>query len=59
MEKTEEDNNKIYTKISKTNIDNYISNNNYKNAFLLLIMVLERLDNDEKIEFIDYYSKNI
>ena len=59
MEKTEEDNNKIYTKISKTNIDNYISNNNYKNSFLLLIMVLERLDNDEKIEFIDYYSKNI
>jgi hypothetical protein len=58
-EKTQEEKNKIYIKMSKTNINNCISDNNYKNAFTLLILVLERLDNNEKIEFIDYYSKNL
>ena len=43
--------------MSKINIDNFIHKNNFWKAFLLLIMVLERLDNDEKVEFIDYYSK--
>ena len=31
--------------------------NEFRRAFGLLIAVLERLDNNEKIEFIDYYSK--
>jgi len=53
----EEDNKKIYINMSKTSIDNYIYNYIYKKAFLTIIMVLERLDNNEKVEFIDYYSK--
>ena len=55
----EEANNKIYISNSRINIDNYIANNEYKKAFYLLILVLERLDNNEKIEFIDYYSKKL
>ena len=57
--KLEEDNRKIYIQISKTNIDKSIRENNYRKAFSLLIMVLERLDNNEKVEFISYYSKKI
>ena len=45
--------------MSKTNIDTFICKNDYKKAFKLLIMVLERLDNDVKVEFIDYYNKKI
>jgi len=59
MEKTQEENTKIYIQMSKKSIDNFIRNNDYKKAFNLLIIVLERLDNDEKIECIDYYSKQI
>jgi len=44
---------------SKKNIDNYINNNEYKKAFGLLILVLERLDDIEKKEIIEYYSKNM
>ena len=57
--KIQEDNNKKYIQISKSNINAYIYNNDYKKAFSLLIMVLERLNNDEKIEFIDFYSKQL
>jgi hypothetical protein len=57
MNKTQEENTKIYIQMSKKSIDNFIRNNDYKKAFNLLIMVLERLDNDEKIECIDYYNK--
>lgn len=59
MEKIQEDNNKIYIQTSKTNIDKLINNNNYRDAFTLLILVLERLDNNDRLEFIDYYSKKI
>ena len=44
---------------SKKNIDNFIQKNEYRTAFGLLILVLERLDGNEKNEFIDYYSKNM
>jgi hypothetical protein len=57
--KTQSENKKIYIQMTKTNIDTFICNNEYKKAFALLIMVLERLDNDEKVEFIDYYSKKL
>jgi len=57
--KTQEDNTKIYIQMSKTNIDKFIYNYEYLKAFALLIMVLERLNNDEKIEFINYYSKKL
>ena len=59
MKTTLEENTEIYIQMSKTNIDNYISKNEYRKAFLLLITVLERLDNDDKVEFIDYYSKRL
>lgn len=44
---------------SKKNINSFMHKNEFRRAFGLLISVLERLDNDEKIEFIDYYSKKI
>jgi hypothetical protein len=56
---TPEENNKKYIQLSKTNIDNAIHKNNYKNAFFLFIMVLERLDNNDKVEFVNYYSKKL
>ena len=52
MEQNNEDNVKIYISMSK-------QNNDYKKAFGLLILVLERLDENEKNEFINYYSKKI
>ena len=57
--KTQEDNNKLYIQMSKTNIDNYIRNNEYKKAFALTILVLERINANEKVEFVDYYSKQL
>jgi hypothetical protein len=57
MEKSE--NIKKYISGSKLNIDNFIRKNEYRKAFGLLILFLERLDGKEKEEVIDYYSKNI
>jgi len=58
MEKTKEENDKIYISGSIKNIDSFISKNEYRSAFGLLIAVLERLDDgNQKNEFIDYYSK--
>ena len=58
MEKTKEENDKIYISGSKKNIDSFINQNEYRKAFGLLIAVLERLDDgNQKNEFIDYYSK--
>jgi hypothetical protein len=59
MENTKEENEKIYILGSKKNIDSFIIKKEYKKAFGLLILVLERLDNNQKNEFIDYYSKNM
>ena len=60
MEKTKEENDEIYISGSKQNIDSFINKNEYRKAFGLLIMVLERLDDgNQKNEFIDYYSKNM
>ena len=58
MLKTSEDTEK-YLSGSKVNIDNYIRKNEYKKAFGLLILFLERLDGEEKAQVIDYYSKNM
>jgi len=58
MEKTKEENDKIYILESITNIDSFINKNDFRKAFGLLIAVLERLDDgNQKNEFIDYYSK--
>ena len=48
-----------YISGSKLNIDNFIRKNEYRKAFGLFILFLERLDGKEKAEVIDYYSKNI
>lgn len=52
-------NTRTYIQMSKTNIDNFIYKNEYKKAFSLLILVLERLDNDEKEEMIAYMMRYI
>jgi hypothetical protein len=57
MEKTKEENDKIYILGSIKNIDSFIDNKQYRKAFGLLIAVLERLDGNQKSEVIDYYSK--
>jgi hypothetical protein len=48
-----------YMNESKKNIDAYINKNDYRKAFGLLLLVLGRLDNNQKKEFIDYYSLNM
>ena len=58
MEVTEEEDKMMYIYFSKKKIDEYTKNNQYHAAFNLLILVLRTLDNDERTEFIDYYSKN-
>ena len=57
MPETSEDAEK-YISSSKVNIDNYIRKNDYRKAFCLFILFLERLDGQEKTQVIDYYSKN-
>ena len=59
MATSSEENNNLYIFQYKNNIDETIQKKDYYKAFILLIKVLEKLDENEKIEFIDYYSKNI
>ena len=60
MGKPQQENDEIYILGSKKNIDSFINKNEYRKAFGLLIMVLERLDDgNQKNDFIDYYSKNM
>lgn len=59
MEKNNNSEDDIYISGSKLNIDNFMRKNEYRKAFGLLILVLERLNDKEKTEFIDYYSKNM
>jgi hypothetical protein len=59
MNKTKEENDKIYILESRKNIDNFINKHEFRRAFGMLILVLERLDDNQKNEFIDYYSKNM
>jgi len=59
MPETSEDVEK-YISGSKVNIVNFIRKNDYRKAFGLLILFLERLDGEEKAQqVIDYYSKNL
>ena len=52
-------NNIQYILESKKNIDQFLAAHEYKKAFRLLILVLERLDEDEKKELIEYYYKKM
>ena len=49
----------IYIQLSTQNIDKFISRNEYKRAFGSLILVLERLNDRQKTDMINYYSKNL
>lgn len=57
MDETSKDVEK-YISCSKVNINNYIRKNEYNKAFWLLILFLERLDDKEKVEVVDYYSNH-
>ncbi len=48
-----------YISASKMNIDNFIHERDYRKAFALLILVLEKLNDKQKVELVDYYSKNL
>lgn len=48
-----------YISDSKQNIDKLLTTYEYRKAFGLLILFLERLDDKEKVDVIDYYSKNM
>ena len=53
------ENEEKYISISKQNIDNFLTRYDYRKAFWLLILFLERLDDKDKVDVIDYYSKNM
>jgi hypothetical protein len=55
----EDEDEKEYFVGSKQHIDGFIYNYDYKKAFWLLILVLERVNDNEKTELIEYYSKNL
>ena len=55
----ETDCNRTYIETSKTNINHFIRGVEYRKSFMLLLMVLERLDKNEKLELIDYYIEKI
>ena len=44
-----------YISCSKKNIDKYLRTNNHNKAFGLLMVFLERLDDKDKLEVINYY----
>ena len=58
-EHNKEFNNKLYIQNSKASIEMYIRKKEYRQAFSMLILVLKRLDTPDKLEFIDYYDKNL
>jgi hypothetical protein len=54
--KIEERNNIQYIVIAKRNIDNYIKKNDYRGAFTLFLLTMERLDSRDRQEFLDYFN---
>jgi hypothetical protein len=56
MDKQEEE----YIATTRMNLDRLLNKKEYKRAFALLILVLERLDDGkQKNDFINYYSKHM
>lgn len=51
--------NEIFIKTSMQNIDSFINKNQYKNAFKLLILFLDRLNNEDTKKVISYYDGKI
>ena len=59
MEITEEEDTMMYIYFSKNRIDELILKNDYESAFHYLIIVLRRLDNNDRNNFIEYYNNKI
>jgi len=59
MEISAEEDHMFFIWGSKKTIDGYINNNDYHMAFRTLILVLEKLDTAEKLDFIDYYRTTL
>jgi hypothetical protein len=59
MEITQEEDDMMYIYFSKKHIDDYILKNDYKTAFNYLILVLTRLNDNDKRNFIEYYSEKL
>lgn len=49
----------IYIINSKQSIDNYIRRREFRSAFGLFVLVLERLKAEELPEFVRYYNNNL
>jgi hypothetical protein len=59
-ERSMEENDALYISASKANIDRYIAANNYRSAFGLLLLVLNRLDDgNQKNDFISHYLNDL
>jgi hypothetical protein len=54
-----DDGNTQYIMDSIMHIDNYISNNEYRKALWLLVVVLHRVNGNEKIKILNYYDKKL
>ena len=48
-----------YILISKNRINAFMRKKEYRKAFGMLILVIERLDETERVQFINYYSRNM
>ena len=48
-----------YISISKNSINAFMRKKEYHKAFGILILVIERLDEPDRVQFINYYSRNM
>lgn len=48
-----------YISISKNRINAFMRKKEYRQAFGMLILVIERLDEPDRVQFINYYSRNM
>jgi hypothetical protein len=55
MDQNKEDN-ELYIKLQKTQIDKMLDDSNYRPAFTLLVLTLSRLDEPDIKDFIQYYN---
>jgi hypothetical protein len=54
-----DDGNTQYIMDSIMHIDHYISNNEYRKALWLLVVVLHRVNGNEKIKILNYYDRKL
>lgn len=58
-EKTEENTEEEYISDTKKYIDDFICKNDYRKAFLILVVFMDKLDDVEKKEVIKYYNDHL